>query len=200
MKEEYEKKQVKSLRVALKDLESVVRDTRYLWSGREFTDFALRPRETWANWILAAVLQYIHGVDFTFSESDDGDGYIIAKGKAFFLTEHVSAMNWGGKDTLPKGEDRILWAFNKKNEKGREYASGKTLVIFTDGVGEWFPNKVSRRIPENNFDNIYCIGFTGSENQYSYSVSELVSRGGTCATYQIIISDDFKDYSILKKQ
>jgi hypothetical protein len=32
---------------------------------------------------------------------------------------------------------------------GEPYASGKTLIVFLDAaVGEWFPNRVARALPD----------------------------------------------------
>src|SRR3990167_3581391 len=107
-------KLIKDFKVALKDLEPYVKNPNYLIKGREFTNFSLRPREAWANWLLCVTLRKLHGDHITFAEDHDGDGLIVAKTTGEVVpTEHVSALE-NPLNPLPKGEDRIINAINQK--------------------------------------------------------------------------------------
>ena len=63
--------QIKDLKIALKDMEPMVRNPKFLHNGRDIQNFSLRPREVWANWLLCAVMQKIHGTNMTFIEDKD---------------------------------------------------------------------------------------------------------------------------------
>src|SRR3989338_1197432 len=124
---------IKDFKSALKDFEPYVKNPNFLIKGREFTNFSLRPREAWANWLLCVVLKKLHGDHITFAEDQDCDGFIVDKNTGEFIpTEHVSALE-NPLNKLPKGEDRVIDAINLKIDKGSEYAKGKWLVVFFDG-------------------------------------------------------------------
>jgi hypothetical protein len=58
----YQSPASKSLPVALKEIEPVVRDPRRLQIGKPFAKFGgMRPREMLATWLLCATLQQIEG-------------------------------------------------------------------------------------------------------------------------------------------
>ena len=85
---------------------------------KDGTLFKLRPREAWANWLICVVLQHITGDEITFSDSEHGDGYIWNKTKGeVIITEHVAAMDFPNT-TIPTGEERVIWAIEKKIKKG----------------------------------------------------------------------------------
>ena len=85
----------------------------------------MRKIEAWGNWLLCVVMMYAHGQDYTFQDTEDGDGIILNKvTKRWFPVEHVSAMTNEKGENLPKGEDRVLWAINKKIEKAKKKHSG----------------------------------------------------------------------------
>lgn len=123
---------IKDFKIALKDMEPYVKDPNYLIKGREFTNFSLRPREAWANWLLCVVLRKLHGDNLTFSEDPNGDGFVVdTKTGEIIPTEHVSALeNPLNPLLILKGEDRIINAIDLKIKKGAEYAEGKWLVVF----------------------------------------------------------------------
>ena len=86
---------------------------------KDGTLFKLRPREAWANWLICVVLQHITGDEITFSDSEHGDGYIWNKTKGeVIITEHVAAMDFPNT-TIPTGEERVIWAIEKKIKKGK---------------------------------------------------------------------------------
>lgn len=213
--------QVKDLRVVLKDMEPMVKsaDSKgrlFLIDGHNKGEpagvipiagggfFKMRYREAWGNWLLCALLSHVHNQDVTFQEDEEGDGIIVNRTTGrWFPVEHVSGMTYGKGEELPKNEERVLSAINKKIEKDKKnpgYANGKTLVVFIDGAELWFPNKVGRAIEgTHNFSNMYCIGLTSSEeNPYIYSVSELHAIHSP--TFLIEINKDFTGWEISQVQ
>jgi hypothetical protein len=213
--------QISDLRIALKELEKMVkgRDKKgrlFLIDGNnnpgktgvipiiDGTEFKMRYREAWANWLFCAVLNFVSEGDFTFQEDGSGDGIIVnRKNGHWFLVEHVSAMTYDKGQQLPKGEARVLWAINKKIEKDRKnpgYADRKTLIVFLDGAEKWYPNRVGRAIAgTHNFSAVYCIGLWSSEsNMYRYTVSDL--RPHHSPTYSVEINDDFTDWTVSQLQ
>jgi len=192
-------KLIKDFKVALKDMEPYVKNPAFLIKGREFTNFSLRPREAWANWLLCIVLRKLHGERLTFAEDPSGDGFIVDKNTGELIpTEHVSALE-NPLNELPKGEDRIINAINLKIAKGDEYAEGKWLVVFFDGAGEFYRNKIRENIKgRHHFGAVYCIGLlTSDESGYTYIVTEFKeSHGEQSITFKIEINGDFTDWKI----
>ena len=70
-------KLIKDFKIALKDLELVVKNPAHLWNGRDMQNFSLRPREAWANWLICVVLKHMHNRDITFMEDDNNWHYRI---------------------------------------------------------------------------------------------------------------------------
>ena len=192
-------KQIKDFKIALKDMEPYIKNPSFLIKGREFTNFSLRPREAWANWLLCVVLQKLHGENITFAEDIKGDGFIVDKNTGEFIpTEHVSALE-NPFNKLSKGEDRVINAINQKIEKGSDYAKGKWLVVFFDGAGEFYRNKIRENIKgRHNFGAVYCIGLLNSgDDCYQYSVTEFrESSGDKSITFKVEINLDFTDWKI----
>ena len=199
IKKQKEIKLIKDFKIALKDMEPYVKNPNFLIKGREFTNFSLRPREAWANWLLCVVLRKLHGEDLTFAEDPSGDGFIVYKKTGELIpTEHVSALE-NSFNELPRGEDRVISAINLKIEKGSEYAEGKWLVVFFDGAGEFYRNKIRESIKgRHNFGAVYCIGLlTSDDSGYSYVVTEFrESSGDQSITFKIEINGDFTDWKI----
>lgn len=192
-------KQVKDFRLALKDIEPYVKDPHFLIKGREFTNFSLRPREMWANWLLTAILRKLHGEHITFAEDPSGDGFIVdSKTGEVIPTEHVSALE-NPLNPLPKGEERVINAINQKIKKGSDYAKGKWLVVFFDGAGKFYRNKIRESIlGRHGFGAVYIIGLlTSDEKGYSYLVTEFKdSSGDKSVTFKIDIDINFTDWEI----
>ncbi len=213
--------QIKDLKIALKDFKGIVKgkDSKgrlFLIDGNNSRSntgvipvkdggiFKMRYREAWANWLFCAVLNFIEKQDYTFQEDENGDGIILNRNtKKWFPVEHVSAMDYPKGGNLPKGEARIIWAVNKKIEKDNKhpgYSKGKTLIVFLDGAGTWYPNRVGRAIAgTHNFARAYCIGLTSSkEVVYRYSVTEF--RKDYSPTYLIEIDEAFTSWNITQMQ
>ncbi len=196
-----EVKMIKDLKVALKDFEPMVKNPEYLWNGRGIPNFSLREREAWGNWLLCAVLQKLYGEHITFADDKSGgcDGFIINKNTGRIVqTEHVSALDIPEGRILPGGEQRIIDAINLKIERGPKYARGRLLVVFFDGAGEFYRNKIRESIfGKHNFEAVVCVGFLNSENGYSYSVTEFEdSFGDKSITHKVEINRDFTDWKI----
>lgn len=193
---------IKDLKVALKDFEPMVKNPKHLWNGRDIQNLSLRPREAWANWLLCAVLQKLHGARITFAEDKDGDGLIVDKNTgAAMLTEHVSALEIPRGKKLPKGEQRIIDAMNKKIARGPGYAEGKWLVVFFDGAGKFYRNKIREAIKgRHRFSAIYCIGLlTSGPGGYTYAITEFKdSHGDKSITFKIEINGDFTEWKIFE--
>lgn len=190
---------IKEFKLALKDLEPYVRNPDFLAKGREFNNFSLRPREAWANWLLCVVIRKLHGEYITFTEDPNGDGFIVDKRTGEVVpTEHVSALE-NPYNPLPKGEDRVINAINHKIKRGKDYAQGKWLVVFFDGAGEFYRNKIRESIKgKHHFAAVYCIGLLSSgENGYTYSITEFKdSSGDESVTFIVEINSDFTDWNI----
>lgn len=195
------RKQIKDFRVVLKDFEGMVKDPKFLWSGRKIGNFSLLPREAWGNWLFCAVLRKIRGDEITFAEDDIGDGIILdEKTGQYILTEHVAAMDFPSRRKLPKGEARIIQAINHKIEKGLKYAKDKVLIVFFDGAGEWFRNKVRESINgRHGFHSIYAIGLlTSGDYGYNYSVTQFFEKDSI--SFKVHIKPDFTDWSVERMQ
>lgn len=209
---------IKDLKIALKDLEPMVRwwDKHWrLWLKNwnnlikktdkipieGWWEFNLRYRETWANRLLCVTLRYAHNLDLTFGEYQDTDWIIIdRKSGSFVITEHVAAMNFTEQDENQKWEGKVISAINHKISKGKEYVNWKFLVVFSDGMGKRYPNKVAKTVKDkHHFKWIYCIWLiTGDNNKYVYSISQLL--WDNAPTYTIEINSDFTDRKIKKIQ
>lgn len=191
---------IKDLRKALKDFEPMVKNPQFLWNGREIQNFSLRPREAWANWLICVVLRKISSRDVTFAEDKTGDGYVIDRNLGLaFPTEHVSALNVPKGKKLPSGEQRVIDAINLKIARGRDYAMEKLLVVFFDGAGQFFRNKIRESVyGKHGFEAIFCVGLLDSSaSGYSYSVTEYRdSFGDHSITHVVEINGDFTDWQI----
>jgi len=197
-----EMKVVKNLKVVLKDFEPMVKNPKWLWSGRRIENFNLLPREAWGNWLVSVVLRKMHNRDITFADSEEGDGFIVDKSiKVIFPTEHVSALDIPKGKKWPKGEQRAIEAINLKIGRGHEYAKDKLLVAFFDGAGKFFRNKIRKSVfGKHNFEAVFCVGLLNSgKSGYSYSVSEFRdSFGDQSVTHRVEINGDFTDWKVFQ--
>jgi hypothetical protein len=201
----HEVTQFKSLAIALKELERFVRNGRHLQTGKPFKRLGLRSREALANWLLCAAVNHASKEDrLTFtSDPDGGDGIIFDKGTGETArTEHVyvPGPNVGGKKA-PAGdvETLMLKAIAKKQAKGgAAYASGKTLVVFSDAVGQWFANKVARQLPSPlDFEAVWVVALHGVEkDQYVYNVTRLDLTRGNAPVWRVTIAPDFGSWHV----
>jgi hypothetical protein len=171
----YKVTRFKSLKICIKELEPFIRNGEHLQTGKPFKRFdGLRSREILANWLLCVAINSSTQPDrLTFSSDPTGGDGIITdtiNGETW-LTEHVIVpVACAGEKA--NAETLILKTINsKQNKGGKAYASGKTLIVFLNaGLGEWFPNKVARQLPEPfDFEAVWVVGLQGVEkNNYVY--------------------------------
>lgn len=195
---------IKDMAKVLKDFEPMVKDPKHLWNGRDISNFKLRPREAWANWLLTAIFQHLNGDSITFVEDDEGDGVILDKRTGVFIqTEHVAAMDFGGKVNLPTGEARIIDAIFHKIRKGDDYAKNKTLVVFFDGAGKFYRSKIREAVlGKHKFHSIYCVGLlTIDSSGYEYIATEFRdSYVDKSISYRIKINSDFTSWEVTRQK
>lgn len=193
---------VKNFKQVLKDFEPMVKDPRHLWNGRDISNFTLRPREAWANWLICAVMRHLQGEDVTFADHDVADGLIVdERTGGVIVTEHVSALEIPKGKKRPSGEQRIIDAIQEKVARGPEYAAGKYLVVFFDGAGWFVRQKVREAIYGNhNFVSVFCVGLLDSgPTGYTYIATEFKDAyGDKSASFKIEITIDFTDWKITK--
>lgn len=195
-----ERKQIRDLKLALKDFEPMVKDPKWLVNGRVISNFSLRPREAWANWLLCAVISKSQNRDMTFLEAgqDEGDGFLLDRNTGeYIVTEHVCALDAPGrKRPLPKGEERVILEIEKKIARGKDYAKNKTLVVFFDGAGIYYRKNIREAIRDkHHFDSIYAVGLIkGDSLEYRYSVTEFGYHDSI--THMVVINNDFTDWKV----
>lgn len=191
---------VKDLKIVLKDFEPMVKDPRYLWTGRKIKNFSLSPREAWANWLICVVLRKVHNRDITFMDDNVGDGFIVDKTRNIVVpTEHVCALDIPEGKKLIAGEQRVIDMINHKIKRGPDYARGKLLVVFFDGAGIYYRNKIREAIfCKHNFDAVFCVGLLNSdETGYSYAVTEFRdSFEDTSITHRVNINSSFDSWQV----
>lgn len=193
---------VKNFEKILKDFESMVKDPRHLWNGRNISNFNLRPREAWANWLICAVMRHIHGKHITFADDDSGDGFIVdTRTGGLLKTEHVSALEIPKGKKLAKGDQRIINAIEKKIAKGPAYAKNKHLVVFFDGAGIFIRKNIRETIyGRHNFVSVFCVGLLDSNTEgYTYITTEFRdSYGDKSASFNVKINNDFTAWDVVQ--
>lgn len=193
--------QIRDLKIVLKDMEPYVKDPRFLRTGRKISNFSLLPREFWANWLLCVVGRHNTGRDLTIAEDPSGgDGVILEKKtKNFIYTEHIfiPEPKTGTQKTV---EDLIVEAVEKKAKKGLPYARGKSLVVFSEAIGWWHPNRVGRRIEGiHGFNSVYAVGLErGDQSGYTYWLTQFYAKHSP--SWKIYIDFNFKKWSITRIQ
>lgn len=199
----YRIKQLKNQAVALKELEPHIRHGRSLQVHPEFKSIKQRPRELLANGLLCAVGCAERGKE-TLAVAEDplgGDGLIIDRetGEQMF-TEHVYVPQRGEGDV---GE-LVVRALEHKVKKGDAYAEGRTLVILSDAIGKWYPNRVARQIAgTHKFNGVWVMHLDAAsvaQGRYSYMVAELDVSEGDAPVSQVTISKDFESWVVERVQ
>lgn len=195
-----DRQQVRDMSRLLKDMEPYVKDPHFLRSGRRFTNFNLLPREVWANWLFCAVLQKQRKTKITFAEDDIGDGLIVDTATGQYVrTEHVAALDRPVGEQLPIGDARIIGAVEHKIARGPEYASGKALLVFTEGAGEWHRDKVRDAINgRHHFLAVYCISLESpGPSGYAYTLTQFDPRTPhTSISFKVKIDEDFSEWRV----
>lgn len=190
----------KSLKVALKEIEPMVRDPRHLQTGKPLEKFGdMRPREMFANWLLCATFETIENRKLMFySDPIGGDGLIRDEAtEETWQTEHVYVSQHS------KGPDvkaLILDAINHKQSNGAAYCGGKTLVVFLDtpAAGVWFPNEVTKAMPRPLlFAAVWVVGFSMIQaGSYIYNLTLLDVTDGNAPAFLLQITPDFDAWHV----
>lgn len=189
----------KSMAVALKELEPFIRDGQHLKTGKPFKKFGgARSRELLANWLMCCTINRIFDegrLEFT-SDPTGSDGMIFdTKTGECWATEHVIAL----PNRKTNGDTAILDAIRKKITKGGSaYASGKTLVVFAEGIGVWTPSVIVTRLPEPVlFDAIWIVGLhTAKDGAYAYDVCRLGCGSRPPLQARLTIESDFDSWVV----
>jgi hypothetical protein len=196
--------QIRDLGLVLKDMERHIKDPRFLRVGRAFSNFNLRPREVLANWLLCVVGNHENGNDaLTFADDPTGgDGVILNRGDGrFMMTEHVFIPP-PRAETAETVEDLILQKIEHKMAKGATYAHGKHLIVFSEAVGWWYPNRVGRRIERaHGFASVWVVGLErGDESGYAYWVSMPVPAPRNSPSWKVSINAAFTGWQVERAQ
>lgn len=200
-------KKFKSLAIALKELEPFIRNGAHLQTGKPFKKFDdMRSREALANWLICVVNNAEAGGDrLTFtSDPTGGDGIIYdSETENTWQTEHVMVPR-APEGTKPDIQALIIDAIKLKQEKGgAAYASGKTLVVFVEAGGEveWFPNRVAKALPENDFTDIWVVGLQRvEEGAYVYGATQLDVSEGDAPAWTVRVNSDFTGWDVTRIQ
>lgn len=195
--------QIKDLKIVLGDMEPWIKNPATLYTGKP-GNFKLLPREILANWLLCAVGNAQEPErNFTFSNDPlgCGDGIIMDTTTDYkMVTEHVFIPKHQ-KDDKATGEELFLAAIQKKQEKGgKAYAKGKHLVVFADGAGIWFPNKVGQAIAgKHDFQEVWGVGLEGVDgDNYSYWVVNFNEKHSPAASVNINFQDKSWTVSVIQ--
>jgi hypothetical protein len=193
----------KTLAGALKELEPFIRHGLHLRTGKPFKGFGgLRSRELLGNWLICVAANQERGNEaFTFtSDPGGGDGIIYdLEHERPWPTEHVMVLVREGEPKVAV-EAGIVAAVEAKQAKGAAYAKGKTLVVFDEsGGGEWHPVKAARRLPPNDFDEVWVVSPYGvEEGCYVYSVVSLAIV--PAPIWIVTITADFSSWIVARRQ
>jgi len=190
------------LKMVLKDMEPWIKDPRFLRVGRALTNFKLRPREVLSNWLICAAANYHNGNDHvTFADhSASNDGLIRDKTTGnYILTEHVFIPETKDRTTKTV-EDFIIEAVEHKARKGVPYAQGKNLVIFSEAIGVWVPNRVGRKIAgKHNFDCVWSVSLAKTlQIEYVYNVVKFYEYHSPI--WKVTINLDFTGWQVCRIQ
>lgn len=205
----YPTKRFKTIKLALQELKSFIRNPQQLQTGKPLKQFGdLRPRELLANWLLCATFNFDCNSPERLTFASDplgGDGILYDTGSdATFPTEHVLVPEIQSGEAVDL-EALILKSVNDKREKGRAlYASGKPLVVFLSaGSGiPWLPTRVARQLPDPlHFAVVWVVGLHHVEaGEYVYSVAQLDVSEGQAPTFLVRIGKDFDTWEVERIQ
>jgi hypothetical protein len=199
----YSLKRLKSLAIALKELEPHIRDGRKIKSHPEFKSIKQRPRELLGNWLLCAVANAERGVEIVHIYADpfeNGDGMLVdsATDEKMFV-EQVYARAEDGEDA----EALITKAFALKAGKGEEYAAGRTLVILSEASGPHFPNRLARQFAgKHYFKGVWLLGLDAAAiaaGRYAYTVAD-ISGEQPAPVWRIALAEDFSAWTVERIQ
>lgn len=197
---------IKSLKIALKELERFIRDGQHLKTGKPFKNLGdMRSREALANLLICVAMNVINNdLDLEFcSDPTGGDGIIRDKKTGqTWNTEHVLALKQETNKDLD-AQSLILNAIENKLKKGPTYATGKILVVFLEGNLEaWHPNRVAKNLPNPlHFNQVWVVGLHSvEEGKYIYNVTPLDINEKNVPIFQVIINEKFDSWEVIIRQ
>ena len=173
-------------------------------TGRPLKRFGgLRPRELLANWLVCVVANAARNTDRFTVTSDpllNGDGIIYdTEAERPHPTEHVVVPRIRSAVTQDAGT-LILEKIAQKQARGADYASGKTLIVFSlAGAGNWCPNRVARQLPSPlHFAAVWVVNLQGvvELGKYVYAVTHLDLSEGNAPIWLVRIDEDFNNWEI----
>jgi hypothetical protein len=204
----YDTTRFKSMAVALRELEQIIKSPVLLETGKPLKQFGdARPRELVANWMIcAAVNAEEEGVGERMAFHSDpvgGDGIIVdSKTGETWPTEHVLVPMPRTASVLDIEASIAKAVADKQKKGGAAYATGKTLVVFLNsGGGEWKPTRVTKNLPAHDFGAVWVVGLCSAlDGEYVYGVANLHLEIGQAPAWTVHIAKDFGSWSVERKQ
>ncbi len=194
----------KSLLALLPELKPLVTDPRHLWNGRHFPKFHMLPRELLGNWLLGTILEFEEGrTGWTIAEDHVGDGYLLHRpDRRGRWMEHV-LVHQRNQASRTVEECVVAALAHKANPRhGPQYASGKTLVIFSEAKGAWHPSRVRWLIfGRHAFNDVWVMHpeHAGPARR-AYCVALLTQLWGEAPAWRVVIEPGFDDWQVWRVQ
>jgi hypothetical protein len=117
------------------------------------------------------------------------------------LTEHVfiPPPQPGAAESV---EELVIQAIEHKMRNGATYARGKHLIVFSEGEGLWYPNRVGRRVEgQHGFVSIWVVALEhGDEGGYRYWVTRPIASPVDSPAWRVSISPDFASWEVERLQ
>jgi hypothetical protein len=114
--------------------------------------------------------------------------------------EQVYARAEDGNDA----EALINNAFCIKAERGKEYAAGRTLVIFSEAGGTYLPQRLARQFKgKHHFMGVWLLGLDAAaiaEGRYAYTVADISGDTDPAPIWRIALADDFSSWTVARLQ
>lgn len=202
-------KRLKDLKVALEELEPFVRNGRHLKSGRPFASMNdMRSRELLGNWLVCAVGNFENGDDdLTIGSSPNivgGDGLVVSRRdeNRLMVMEHVYVPVEVGANG-GSIEAAVAKAEADKATKGTPYAKGKSLVVFSEMHGKWYPNRAAKAVADTHaFEEVWAYHLLRDRpvDTYAYGVSLLDVTKGDAPAWIVEIDPNFDGWRVIRIQ
>ncbi len=180
MKKLLKVKAIKDMRSALNDMAPWIRNAKTILNGRK-GNVGMLPREVIANWLMAVVLNSEEESDPWMpcgdpsQDADGGDGILYNRetGRSYVM-EHVLAYEFSSSGAV--SEETFRSAVEHKTKKGAQYAAGKNLIVFCEGIGKFYPNRLAKDLSgTHDFSALWTIALstTDGNDDYQYAVFNL---------------------------
>ena len=100
-------------------------------------------------------------------------------------------------------EAGIAKAVADKAAKGAPYAKGKSLVVFSEMHGQWYPNRAAKAVAGTHaFEEIWAYHLLRDRpaDTYAYGVSLLDVTKGNAPTWVVEIDPGFDSWRVVRIQ